>query len=258
MKLPEPPSSSDPSPSGPAGTASGDTGAAAEPALMRASDADRDRIADLLREALAEGRITPEEHAERIDAAYRAKTYAELTPLVSDIPGAAGKAPAPPDAAQPRVNLRKQTAAHAAPDLPPPERLASAIVAVFAGAERRGRWLVEPATHVHCVFGGAQLDFRQAVLAQPEVTVNVSCIFGGVEITVPPGVRVVNSTAAIFGGVELPDDGPLEPDAPVIRLTGFALFGGVSVKRRELREQRRRIGGGRRAADPDEPRRLEH
>ncbi|MFC7733166.1 DUF1707 SHOCT-like domain-containing protein [Actinomadura keratinilytica] len=219
---------------------------------MRASDADRDRIADLLREALAEGRITAEEHAERIDAAYRAKTYAELAPLVADIPGAADKAPVPPDAARPRVSLRKETAA---PQLPPPERHSSAIVAIFAGAERRGRWLVEPATHVHCVFGGAQLDFRQAVLAQAEVTVNVSCIFGGVEITVPPGVRVVNSTAAVFGGVELPDDEPLEPDAPVIRLTGFTLFGGVSVKRRELHGRRGKLGGRR--ARPDGPRHLE-
>ncbi|WP_344957976.1 DUF1707 SHOCT-like domain-containing protein [Actinomadura miaoliensis] len=213
--------------------------ATADPALMRASDADRDRIADLLREALAEGRITAEEHAERIDAVYRAKTYAELVPLVSDIPGAAERAPVPPGAAQPRVNLRKEIA----PDLPPPERQPSAVVAIFSGAQRRGRWLAEPTTHVNCVFGGAELDFRQAVLAQAEVTVNVSCIFGGVEITVPPGVRVTNSTAAIFGGVELPDDDPLEPDAPVIRLTGFVLFGGVNVKRRELdgtRADRRR------------------
>ena len=45
---------------------------------MRASDADRDEVADRLREALAEGRITPEEHAERIDAVYKAKTYADL------------------------------------------------------------------------------------------------------------------------------------------------------------------------------------
>ncbi|MGY4903527.1 DUF1707 SHOCT-like domain-containing protein, partial [Streptomyces sp. 900116325] len=38
------------------------------PAGIRASDADRDRIADILREAMAEGRLTAEEHAERVDA----------------------------------------------------------------------------------------------------------------------------------------------------------------------------------------------
>ncbi|MGO4417668.1 DUF1707 domain-containing protein, partial [Streptomyces sp. MCAF7] len=64
---------------------------------LRASDADRDRIADILREALAEGRLDPEEHAERIDAVYRAKTVGELDTLVRDLPAAAaaGRAAAP-------------------------------------------------------------------------------------------------------------------------------------------------------------------
>ncbi|NUP44134.1 MAG: DUF1707 domain-containing protein, partial [Streptomyces sp.] len=64
---------------------------------LRASDADRDRIADILREALAEGRLDPEEHADRIDAVYRAKTVGELDPLVRDLPAAAaaGRAAAP-------------------------------------------------------------------------------------------------------------------------------------------------------------------
>uniref|UniRef100_UPI000AE5FF54 DUF1707 SHOCT-like domain-containing protein n=1 Tax=Streptomyces lushanensis TaxID=1434255 RepID=UPI000AE5FF54 len=57
-----------------------------EPGGIRASDADRDRIADILREALAEGRLDAEEHAERIDSVYRAKTVGELEPLVRDLP----------------------------------------------------------------------------------------------------------------------------------------------------------------------------
>src|SRR5436190_1698862 len=52
------------------------------------SDADRDRVADILREALAEGRLTADEHAERVDGVYRAKTHADLEPLVRDLPGA--------------------------------------------------------------------------------------------------------------------------------------------------------------------------
>ncbi|MGK5639132.1 DUF1707 SHOCT-like domain-containing protein, partial [Streptomyces sp. URMC 126] len=62
----------------------------AAPAL-RASDADRDRIADILREALAEGRLTPDEHADRVDAAYRARTVGELEPLVRDLPAGAAR-----------------------------------------------------------------------------------------------------------------------------------------------------------------------
>jgi hypothetical protein len=43
---------------------------------------------------------------------------------------------------------------------------------------------------------------------------------------------VVNSIAAILGGSSLPPEDTTDPDAPVIRLTGFAMFGGVSVQRR--------------------------
>ncbi len=211
------------------------------PAPLRASDADRDRVADRLREALAEGRITPEEHAERIDAVYRARTYADLEPVLHDLPGG-------PEL-DPRVSLRKDPAPAAAPPAapdpaePPPVAQSPTMVAIFGGTERKGRWLVGTHTSVTCVFGGAELDFRRAVLTAHEVTVQVVAVFGGVELTVPPGVRVVSSVAAVFGGVDSVDDEGCAPDAPVIRLTGMALFGGVSVKRRELgasRAERRR------------------
>ncbi|GAA1593925.1 hypothetical protein GCM10009678_90120 [Actinomadura kijaniata] len=206
MNLPEPPSAD---------------GSPADPRLMRASDADRDQVADRLREALAEGRITPEEHSERIDAVYRARTYADLEPVLADLPAGPGAVPAP------TVSLRKEE------PLPAPVSQGGGIVAIFSGAERRGRWLADPHTNVAAVFGGVELDFRRAVLSQREVTVNVTCVFGGVDITVPPGVRVVNSIAAVLGGVDVPHDDEFAADAPVIHLTGLALFGGVSVKRRE-------------------------
>jgi hypothetical protein len=194
---------------------------------MRASDADRDRVADQLREALAEGRLSAEEHAERLDAVYQAKTYAELAPIVHDLP-ATGGIPAPGEPSAPVVR----------DDLPPPQAGAPNIVAVFGGAERRGRWLIEPATNVVAVFGGVELDLRQAVLSRREVTINIVAIMGGVNLTVPPGVRVVSSIAAIFGGTSLPEEDTADPDAPVVRLTGFAMFGGVSVARRAADDSR--------------------
>ncbi|WP_333744318.1 DUF1707 domain-containing protein, partial [Streptomyces ardesiacus] len=64
---------------------------------LRASDADRDRVADMLREALAEGRLTADEHAERVEGVLAAKTVGELDVFVRDLPAAhrAGGAPAP-------------------------------------------------------------------------------------------------------------------------------------------------------------------
>lgn len=53
---------------------------------MRVSDADRERVCALLREAFAEGRVTNEEFQERTAAALAAKTEADLVPLTSDLP----------------------------------------------------------------------------------------------------------------------------------------------------------------------------
>ena len=61
---------------------------------LRASDADRERVANTLREAAGDGRLTMEELDERLDAVYAAKTYAELEPITRDLP-AAGTAHAP-------------------------------------------------------------------------------------------------------------------------------------------------------------------
>jgi hypothetical protein len=66
---------------------------------VRASDAERDAVAERLREAHAEGRLTVEEFSERLDAVYAARTHGDLVPLTSDLPdparaGSAGRAPA--------------------------------------------------------------------------------------------------------------------------------------------------------------------
>lgn len=58
--------------------------------FVRASDADRDAVAGLLRDAHAEGRLTVEEFTERLDAAYAARTHGDLVPLTSDLPASTG------------------------------------------------------------------------------------------------------------------------------------------------------------------------
>jgi hypothetical protein len=57
---------------------------------LRASDAERERTATLLREHYAAGRLTPEELDERIDAAYAARTVGQLDALVRDLPATPG------------------------------------------------------------------------------------------------------------------------------------------------------------------------
>jgi len=62
---------------------------------LRASDADRERAADELREHYAAGRLTAEEFQERLDAAYAARTTADLARQLRDLPAQAPPAPRP-------------------------------------------------------------------------------------------------------------------------------------------------------------------
>ncbi|MCQ8193972.1 DUF1707 SHOCT-like domain-containing protein [Streptomyces rugosispiralis] len=192
--------------------------AAVAEAELRASDADRDRIADILREALAEGRLQPEEHAERIDAVYRAKTLGELEPLVRDLPaapirGAASASTRDAESPWPR-------------SLPESENL----VAVFGGSTRKGRWRVRRRTNALAIFGGVEIDLTEAVFEQQEIVIHVVAAFGGVEIKVPENVSLRGSGAGILGGFDVTTYEAQDPDAPVIHVTGFAVFGGVDAK----------------------------
>lgn len=191
-------------------------------AELRASDADRDRIADLLREALAEGRIDAEEHGERIDAVYRAKTVGELEPLVRDLPAdRAGSAPRPAPAA----------GYDAAADPDADENL----VAVFSGVSRKGRWRVGRLTKAFACFGGIELDLTEAVFEHREVRIHTTCVFGGVDIKLPENVTLRCTGTGIFGGFDADSHESDDPAAPVVVITGLALFGGTSAKRRSGR-----------------------
>jgi hypothetical protein len=192
---------------------------------LRASDADRDQAAAVINGAMAEGRLTAEEHSDRLDAVYAAKTHADIVPLLDDLPG------------------REVAAAPARAGAPArPAAKPDTIVAVLSGAARTGSWAAPPAMHVIAILGGVELDFREAVLPGREVTISAVCVLGGLQITVPPEMRVVDSGIAIMGGWEIPanSDEAAAPDAPVLRLSGAAVMGGVEVRRRP------RAGPGRR------------
>src|ERR1700678_3112235 len=66
-----------------------------DPQHLRASDADRERVAETLRAAAGDGRLTMDELDERLDAVYAAKTYAELVPITHDLPDHSGAASVP-------------------------------------------------------------------------------------------------------------------------------------------------------------------
>jgi hypothetical protein len=178
-----------------------------DPAELRASDAERTAAVDRLQAALAEGRISAAEFTERSATAHAARTRADLAPLLADLP-AAGSAP-PAD---------RRTVA-------PP------VVAVFGGTVRRGRWLPARRERAVAVFGGVELDYREAPPGPEPLDLHAVAVFGGVQVTVPPGVQVEMGGFSLFGGRAV-HGGPVAPGAGVLRVHAVAVFGGVEVRAR--------------------------
>jgi hypothetical protein len=209
----------------------------ADHSLMRVSDSDRERAADVLREAAGQGRISLDELDERLESAYAAKTYADLAAVTHDLPPS-GRMPAPPVQGPTQVSRIGGT----------PRSTFS--VAIMSGARRAGRWVV-PRSYVSvAVMGGIELDLREAQFAEPVVTLHAYTLMGGIQITVPEDVEVDVSGVAFMGGFDHHASAPGVPGAPQVRVLGFALMGGVEVRRKPVKA----IDGKRQASrDSDEP-----
>ncbi|MEE1784081.1 DUF1707 domain-containing protein [Streptomyces sp. SP17BM10] len=191
---------------------------------LRASDADRERVAELLRDAYAEGRLDVDEHAERIEAAYAAKTLGELAPLTRDLPSHR-----PLSFEKPPLDA---PARPSAPAQPPARQEAPQMVAIFGGSSRKGRWRVGSHLKAVAVFGGVEIDLSDAVFESPEVVIDVLALFGGVEVRVPENVSLHGGGVGIFGGFDVKEQTAADPYAPVVRIRGTAVFGGCDAKPR--------------------------
>ncbi len=80
--------------------------------------------------------------------------------------------------------------------------------------------------------GGIELDLRDAQFSEPVVTLHCYTLMGGIQITVPEDVDVDVSGLAFMGGFDHNASGPGVPGAPQVRVLGFALLGGVEVRRK--------------------------
>src|SRR6266516_954615 len=203
----------------------------ADPRHLRAADADRDQTAEVLRRAATEGRITFDELDERISRAYAAKTFADLEAVTSDLPGPGVKLPA------------LATASYQPPEVPAGTPAPSLSLAIMSGARRAGPWLVPPSYTAVAIMGGVELDLRDARFAAAEVTIRAFCLMGGVSITVPEDMAVDVSGIGIMGGFDHRASGPGAPGAPHLRVVGFALMGGVDVRRKPARPARPELRG---------------
>ena len=200
---------------------------------MRASDADRDAVAHRLREALAEGRLNPDEHGERLDAVYRAKTLGELVPLTRDLPATdVTPGPAPVDFRSPRPVYGSGRVVDA------PASSRSALV-VMGGADRSGNWVLPGTFVAAAVMGGIELDLREARFTQRETTIWVCTVMGGLGVIVPDDVQVRVHGLPIMGGFGIEGNTPsvVDPGAPIVHIRGLAVMGGVGVEYRARKHQ---------------------
>jgi DUF1707 SHOCT-like domain len=186
---------------------------------LRISDIDRDRAAEVLREAHAQGRITVDELDERLTSVYSAKTFSDLVPVTRDLPATRDEAAA---AAPARARIGGT----------PRFKLS---LAILGGASRDGRWVVPPEYTAVATLGGIKLDMRDATFAEAETTIKAFAVLGGMEITVPEDAEVEVGAFGLMGGVDHGGEGPGAPGAPRIRITGIAVMGGIEVKRARSR-----------------------
>lgn len=211
---------------------------------LRASDADREQVAEVLRDALAEGRLDMEEFEERLEATYKARTYKELAPITRDLPGPGVATPAP------TVSMVKQPEDKAgdwAGRIVGGEGSSQWGVAIMSGFERKGRWTMPKRFNSFALCGGGVIDLREANFADGEVVVNCVAIMGGLDVIVPPGVEVVVRGIGVMGGFDHNQEGVLgDSGAPRVIVTGFAFWGGVGVKRKMTSAERMRLKEERR------------
>ena len=200
-------------------------------AQLRASDGDCDQVIEVLRDSLMTGRITQDEHAQRLEQTLSARTLGELEPITQDlaVPGPSATGPA---AASSTSVVPIEEPANPADSF-------DTMFAIFGGGERKGRWRVKRRTNAICIFGGHDLDMSDAIFEGREVVLWAFAVFGGIDITVPEGVEIRAEGVGIFGGFGARGSKNPDPNAPVVVLKGLALFGGVGGKTTKRRHQRR-------------------
>lgn len=199
-----------------------------DPTRLRISDADRHRVAEILREAAGEGRLEIDELDERLEATFAARTYADLVPITHDLPVARpAQAPVPRPAATPATGSATRY---------------DSSYAVMSGVDRKGVWEVGPTHTALSVMGGIDIDLREAVFTSPEVVITANTLMGGIDVIVDAHTRVIVEGVGIMGAFEQSRD-KVEPrlsaDSPVVRVRGVAIMGAVSVVRKGPPKQRR-------------------
>ncbi|SDS93749.1 protein of unknown function [Friedmanniella luteola] len=199
---------------------------------LRIGDKERDLVAAVLQDALAEGRITLEELDQRLDATLRARTYADLDALVADLPvdlpstALSGARPAP----EPRPL--------GGPGSSPDDRLV--LDAGWSSVTRRGRWDVPPFLRLNGAVGSVRLDCLQATPLAPTVDVEIDGGMGHIRIVLPDSWAVnTDRLTSQWGMSSIKVSATPEPGAPLLLLHGSVGWGWLTVRHAGFFDRRR-------------------
>jgi hypothetical protein len=205
----------------------------------------RDRVIARLSDHFAHDALDVDEFERRVTVAQTAEDPGQIEALLGDLPDLAGAA-----AAVPAVVPTVVTA------LVPDERDRDTLYAIFGGIDRRGTWTVPRRMKIVAVFGGANLDLREARFPPGVVDLDVTAVMGGINIVVPPGLAVQMHGSAIMGGFADINRAPAnpDPDTPLLRVRGLTMMGGVNVDMRLPGESERGARKRQRRALRDEQR----
>jgi hypothetical protein len=191
---------------------------------LRASYEDRDRVAEELRVAAGDGRLTADELDQRLEVALTARTYGELAALTADLPGVAKVEPAVP-VVRPRQAAR--------------------IDVGSASLKREGQWDVPQQLEVRVGSGKVVLDFTQVTVPHSHIEIDAEVRSGSLLIVTRPGVEVDATDVSIRSGqvkVRSPW-GTQVPATLAIRVTGQVSSGSITARppRRTFWEWLRRM-----------------
>ena len=184
----------------------------------RASDADRDQVAEVLHTAYAEGRITLEEHADRTEAALTAKTFDDLTALTADL-----VPPHPVPAPTTSTERQLVVTDGANPDH-------DRLTAVMSTVKREGSWRIRAHSIANNVMGDIKLDLTQATFDAPVVAISGTQLMGSLQLRVPRGVTIIDEVTNVMGGTSIKDIGEPDPSMPTIVLRGTNIMGDIKVR----------------------------
>ncbi|MGH7615853.1 MAG: DUF1707 domain-containing protein [Gemmatimonadaceae bacterium] len=172
--------------------------------------------------------LSLEDLERRIEMVYKASTVAELHTITADLNPAAGAA-----VTQAREPASRRKSAGASV-MPAAYQGSSRLLSLMSSTRRVGRWVVPQKLDVVAIMSDTKLDLTHAVLPPGMMDFEVRAVMASLKLIVAPGVRVIMDTHSLMSNVrsradEFDADLPPSPNAPVIRITGFALMADVSV-----------------------------